>query len=423
MNENHTQPTGQAEALTAKVVRTCAEVDTLRREWELLRERCAIITPNADFDRFIATLRAIGTGEENGNGPEPLTVLLSDKSGPRSMVVGRHARRRISCSLGYGRVNTPMMRCWDIVYGGMVIAEGDTEAIRGVVDQVAAMLGTGTVDHVMFNHLPRGRALHVALQERFGRRAIESKVETHWRFSFGAIRYDEMLKQFSSKHRYNIRRLDKLLVQYFGRDVKMREYRGVSELEAFTRGAAAVAAKTYQARLGAGFSDSTTWRAILQVEANRGRFRGYLLFGGGKPIAYQVGNVYGGTYFLEAIGYMPEFRELSPGTVLLLRSYKELCEGGVSCVDYGFGDADYKRIYGTENWEESVLHVYGRGLKTRFAQWIDRSAAATSRVSIFGATLFGQLGQIKKRWRNALRKKGQPVEGKVSQKGKDSDFK
>ena len=151
-----------------------------------------------------------------------------------------------------------------------------------------------------------------------------------------------------------------------------------------------------------GFADTALWRAALATEARHGRLRCYWLEACGEPIAHQVGVVYGNTYFLEATSFLPEYRDLSPGQVLLTRVIEDLCHAGLHSVDYGFGDAGYKRIYGTLSWCEATIALYGARRRARVAYLLHRATDAAAHTLQQVARRFGVWAAIKNRWRRHL---------------------
>jgi CelD/BcsL family acetyltransferase involved in cellulose biosynthesis len=105
-----------------------------------------------------------------------------------------------------------------------------------------------------------------------------------------------------------------------------------------------------------------------------------------------------GVYHLQSTGFEPRLSELSPGQVMLVRVMRDLHESGVRAIDYGFGDAGYKRIYGTESWDEATIFLYASTREGRSARLLHRLAGAATRL----AALTGLGGRLKKLWRARL---------------------
>ncbi|MBI3843449.1 MAG: GNAT family N-acetyltransferase [Planctomycetes bacterium] len=390
-------PLARAERPSVEVAISHADVEATRSDWLSLRKRHGVATPNSDPDRYLAALRAMG------DDVQPHVSIFRDGGAVRALVVGRTTRRRIRCDFGYARLSTPSLRCLDVVYGGLITDKSPATAER-VLTHFESLLAQGRVDCVMINHLPVEHELQASLSmggENL-RAGVANPASLHWRFSLVPGSYEETTQHFSRKHRYNLRRTDRLLVERFSGDVNVRCFQREDQIEEFVAGAAQIAGKSYQAALGGGFSDTPLWRAIVQCEARLGRWRSYVLECAGEPIAYQLGVVYGETYFLEATGHLTDYESFSPGTVLLLRVIQDLCEARLSRIDYGFGDAEYKRIYGTESSAERTLRVYGRRVRPSVARIMDvGTLAASGLAKRFGRSV-GVLEKVKKKWRAGL---------------------
>lgn len=380
-------------ASTSLSIDSFEALESLRGDWDALRWRVARPTPNTDFERFVATTRAMG------DSVRPWVMVVGHGDG-RALVVGRMSKRRVSVSLGYTRIQTLPIRCLDVVYGG-VMTDGRENSHLLAAEAVLGELRSGRAQHVMLNHLPADDPVAGALL-RTGK-ALIAEEDLHWRFAMEAGGFEKTLSRFSSKHRYNITRTDKLLVKAFGGRVEMRVFTSADEIDEFFVQTAQLAEKTYQAALGSAFADTPVWRSLLGAEAKAGRLRCHWLVCDGNPIAFQIGSIHGEVYMLESVGYLPEHTRLSPGTVLLMRSFADVLSAGARWVDYGFGDAPYKRMYGTESREEVTLHLYGRGGAALLAGAMDRSART---VAITMQGIVQQLGlvrRLKKDWRERLR--------------------
>lgn len=157
---------------------------------------------------------------------------------------------------------------------------------------------------------------------------------------------------------------------------------------------------THQAGLGVAFTDSPTWREILTLEAREGRWRGYWLLCGGQPVAYEVGCVYDDTFFLEATGFLPELGRFNPGTLLLIKVFENLRADGIAKVDYGFGDAEYKRVYGSESWCESTIVVFSPRSARACSSWLLSKSANGGRLALEALGRLTRIdAKLKKTWR------------------------
>lgn len=371
---------------------SCSEITAAVREiWTRLQAASGAITPPADPDRFAALTSAMGA--------RPHLAVFRDDESARAIIIGRTHTRAVTCRFGYKNLHTPLLKCMEIVYGGVIMDGPDPSVHCAVVDHLNSMLRLGEVDHIMVNHLSADSPLLAWLRRKLGQRLITRTVEPHWQLDLPGS-HEELLHGFSRKHRYNIRRTDRLLMECFGGRVALRLFHKEEELEEFISGTAALAGRTYQAGLGMTFDDTRAWRAILRTEVRNKRLRAYWLECEGRPIAFQLGCVYGSTYVVEVMGYLPEYKELSPGAVLHMRVLADLCAAGIRRVDYGFGDADYKRSYGSKSWNEVTIHIYGHGIYSWLAYWMDASTQTANGVA---TRLLGpHVKRVKRWWRRRL---------------------
>src|SRR5262249_49779291 len=113
-------------------------------------------------------------------------------------------------------------------------------------------------------------------------------------------------------------------------------------------------------------SNLTTW-------GRHGWLRAYVLFGDEKPIAYAIGYLIERRFQYEQIGYDPELARSSPGTYLLSRIVEDLIESkAADLLDFGSGDADYKRLFGNRSYEEGTMLLTRRTLYAQSAARAER---------------------------------------------------
>ena len=373
------------------------QVEFLREDWLLICARHARASLYANPDLFLATIA------HESNSCEPYVVVFRRGGTPCALIVGQTGKRRLLCRLGYVKLHTPEIACLDILYGGLV-TDGDLSTTQAVLGHLRALLRNSHTGLVIIHYLPVSHELFAQLRDGIGfpSPAVLARVSPHWRLCLTPGSYEDTIKGFSKKHRYNMRRTNRLLLEHFNHDVALRTFTQIEQLDEFGRGATSIAAKTYQAGLGVGFSNTSLWRTVLRTHALKGRLRCYWLECKGSPIAFQIGVVYGKMYVLVATGYLPKYKDLSPGTVMLLRVLQDLCQAHIEEVDYGFGDADYKRIYGTYAQDEATLRLYAGSGRPRMARTLNVSAIVLSRSMVRMLRLFGWHNTLKRMWRHRL---------------------
>ena len=143
------------------------------------------------------------------------------------------------------------------------------------------------------------------------------------------------------------------------------KYTSAAEVHEFLDKAHRVSQASWQTkRLGLRIKNSSEEVAELTHLANLGAFRSYTLDHAGKPIAFLLGNSYQGVYRYEEVGYHQEFTAHSPGTLLLYRAIEDMIAHDTPhTLDFGFGDADYKRLFATESARTGPILLVRKSLR------------------------------------------------------------
>src|SRR5450432_1251893 len=357
----------QPEMIESTVITNARDLTAIRDRWLQVQKRCGVSASREMYDLFVGTIDVIG------GRATPYVVIFSDDRGGRAMIVARLTQRAMPCKFGYLRLKTPNLLCLEIMDGGL-ITDGTAAARVAILSHLRERLASREVELIVVEHLPIEHDLFPSLWPK----SLYADREVHWKLSL-AGGYEAVLKKFSGKHRLTLRKKDRVLVEHFSGNVEVKQFTQPDQLETFLQQVSALVAKTYQGALGVGVQDNPRWRAILNLEAQAGRFRGYWLECDGSPIAFHLGAIWDGTYKLLAMSFLPEFAKISPGIVLHMRVLQLLCAEGATAVDYGFGDADYKRTYGSQSWEEATLYLYGTTPRAMLAWMLTSTCGIASR--------------------------------------------
>lgn len=104
-------------------------------------------------------------------------------------------------------------------------------------------------------------------------------------------------------------------------------------------------------------------RRCFERIAQQGWLRSYLLRQKDQPIAFELGYQYGGIYYGEECGFDPDKASLGPGSVLLHLVVEDLFkEDRPKLLDFGLGDAVYKRSFANDAHEAASLYVAPRNI-------------------------------------------------------------
>jgi CelD/BcsL family acetyltransferase involved in cellulose biosynthesis len=372
------------------VARTAEDVEAMRGAWAAL----PVESPTGDIDYHL-TMIAHTPGVVR-----PHVVLLEDDEGPKALAVGRLEDVRLAAKLGYRTVFQPHVQSLTISQGGLIGANGShaEPLVAGLVET----LRDEPVDVLQLRFVDVGSAAHTLATATPGPlvRQWFSEPVHRWRATVPPT-FDEYMKARSSKTRSNVKRYARRLEEQFGDGVSLRLFTASEDLDQLVRDTQSISVKTYQHGLGAGFSDSRRDRALLELALARGWYRGFVLYLDGVPSAYWHAMAYGRTLYTGPTGYDPARRELRLGTYVLTKMLERVC-GEVDRVDFGVGDAEYKRHFGDEHLTEEDVFVFAPRARAVALNLARSGILAASQVGHAVLARSGKLDEARRRWRSRL---------------------
>lgn len=329
-------------------------------------------------------------------------VVLAEAGGGRSMLVGRLERTRLPVRFGYRRLYAPTVRSLTVVQGG-ALGTDDADALAAALEGAREALRAGEADVLRLRNVPAYGPLHRAAtsSDSWLTRGRTTAPSPRLRLRLPAT-LDDVLALQSTRSRTKHRRYLKKLTEELGDRVSFHVYRDAGEMAGAAQACAAVSAKTYQHALGAGFRASETELRLLELGAERGWARVYVLAVDGEAKAFWVGNVYGGVFYAGPTGYDPELSRLQLGTCVLLRMVEDLCaDPDAEELDWGSGNADYKHFFATHGWLEQDVVLFAptfRGVRLNLVQKALTVAADGARRAARRVPAL----DVKRRWRRRL---------------------
>jgi hypothetical protein len=395
--------------LTTRVIRSREEIEDIRDTWTSWQRH-----PNADID-FYLTVQSL-----RPTIVRPHVIVVHNDGRPEAMLVGRIEHRNLECSIGYKRIFSPAARVLRFVYGGQ-FGNLSEETAQVVVKEVVDSLGRGEADVASFYLVKWDSPLCFVARSIPGllSRDYLQAPQKHWSMTLGST--EEWQLGVSRKVRKN-QRWKKLVRDYPDR-IRIDSLREPGDLGRMIPDMEEIAKKTYQRGLGAGFIDDAVSRQRLRFEAEKGWLRIYILYLADRPCAFWSGTCYGDTFFSGDMGYDSADSQYSPGMFLIMkviegfRSYEG--NQGISRIDWGFGDAEYKQDLSDEKWYESSVSIWAptpTGLKLNLEKTVTGLIDRTAKVVLQQTTL---IQTAKRRWRDRLRQVGsgkQATEGQASPK-------
>jgi CelD/BcsL family acetyltransferase involved in cellulose biosynthesis len=386
--------TADTERSASTVATTQEEIASLRPVWEAL----GVSYVDADIDYFLALIRGRAEVER------PYVIAFDRGGSPSGLVVGRIEHAPFACRLGYKTIYRPTLKTLRVSHGGVSGADDEMTA-RDVFGRVEQALAEGDAEVAVLPAVRIGSPLDRAATEMPGvlRRGRFSTQVTHRRLILPPT-YDALMATRDKRSRYNLKRQGKLLANEFGERLSTRLLRDPEDFERVFEQLEQIASKTYQRGLGAGFADTLERRELVRVAMEHGWFRAWVMSIDEEPVAFWQGNILGGTYYSSSTGYDPAYTKQGVGTILLLRLFEELCaDPEVQVVDFGWGDAVYKRRWANDSWEEHDLVVFAPSARAVRANLIRTSILATDRGARRLGEATGLTDLVKRSWRRRLR--------------------
>jgi len=374
-------------------IRTLDELEGLRDEW--LPLIASSITTHPDY------YRAVIETEPQVEAPYVLTARRDGRL--EAMLLARFERIPLPCKLGYRTVYAPTVRSITVIYEGY-LGEVDEHGPR-LVSELRSAIDRGVADVLLFRHLNVDHPLHrvagesagLLTRQRLGRRTI------CWERTLPPT-YDEFLGSLSKSTRTGLTRYIKKVDRDFDGRLETRAFRSADDLDDYFRDAELVAAKSYQRGLGAGVRDNPRQRRRATVAADHGWFRSYMVYLDGAPIAFCGGEGFKERFRYGIPAYDPEYSGYRIGNYVLMKLVQDLCDDPeLTLLDFGFGDAEYKRRFGDRSWHEEDVLTYARRPRPIVINLVRTGLLGVNAAALALGKRTGVLSRIKNWWRSRLR--------------------
>jgi hypothetical protein len=391
MGTHHKDPFRPHFSMVIKTIRSLQELESVREYWEGWQYH-----PNTDFDHFklVCKLR-----KEFVN---PHVTVMERDGSPCALLIARMERTCFVPSIGYFKPFQIPANVLMVLYHGS-LGRVDEEIGDVLIRHLWSLLTTGEADAVVFHKLPEDSPLLQALLVHGPRRWCEKKPvwSAHWETT---LSQDPgfLMRKMKSKHRAVIRKIQRDLESAFPGRVSWRWISRFENIPEMCAQLEAVAARTYQRGLGTGFVNDEEHRQRYSLFASRGQLRIQLLEIEGKIRAFDIGIMYNDVFFASETGFDPDLREFSPGTLVMMQMADELVRERTRKLDFGLGDASYKRTFGDRSWRETTVQLFAptaKGLALRSSLGIFDLLDGAGRHLM---QKVGALDRLKTGWRRRL---------------------
>jgi hypothetical protein len=342
--------------VTVTVARSSEEVEALRSLWQ------SIHVPNldADIDYFLTVV----THLPGVIGPHVVCITRGVRS--PMLVVARLEHHTFPVRIGYREVLRPSLRAVVVSFDGILGATDDDD-IAICVRALRETLSHGDSDALIVQNATIGSSVHRAALDVSSRasRLHGIPTTTRW-FADLPDTMDALLERRSAKARKEVRYEERRLRRKYGDGIALVRLDHGDHL-VLHADLEQVAGKTYQRALGVGADSSGMGEALTSLGLRKGWLRVWMLYLQNTPVAFWWGNVHGQTFAIDTPSFDPAYSKDGVGIFVMHAMLEELCRDPlISAVDFGHGDAEYKRRYATRSLDQQDVVLLATRVRPLF---------------------------------------------------------
>ena len=386
-----------SEGFETVITRSLDEIEAIRPVWEEMQRSEPYPVINADVDRYLSVIQG------SNRRMQPYIILIKQECEPIAMLIARIEKFPVKLKLGYKTLLSPSLRCLRVAYGG-ILGQPTNDVSSLLIGELLRMLRNREVDMVYLNHLRVESCVYKLSRTLPGvlNRSYFHRKKQHWLTSVPPSTKAFHAFLSASRKRY-LKRYVKKLENECGGSVRLVCYQNEADIDSYIQIASRIAHGTYKERMGVGFADTFLNRSLMANAALKGLWKGYVLYTGDRPCAFEYGTRYSTTYFPENIAYDPHLSSCSPGTVLFIKVLEDLSKDPqVKTFDFGFGPGKYKDRFGTEYWTEASVQIFAPRLYPIFINIVRTLTTGLNRGLEYTLNKTGLTDWTKRRWRNLL---------------------
>jgi len=392
----HRMPAAQLEM---HVVTEPAGLQELRPFWTKFNTH-----PDADIDSYSLLLA------QRPKAVTPFVLAATEKGELKAIMIGRSEDTLIHVKAGYLPLLRSRARQITFLQDGF-LGDRSPGMAKALVLEILKRLKAGAADRALLERVGVDTDLYRLARTLPGAlsRDLSNEITECWSTTLPSS-LTEFLKRRSKKHRYWLRRIDRVFEEDFHGRVNFKIYKSKSDVASFCACAEQVASETYQRGLNVGFVDDIEHRRRLELAGDKGWLRAYVALIGQEPVAFWCGRLCGGVMALDWTGFNPRYRKYEVGTVLFLKMVEDLCSAGASAIDYGSGTSFYKERFGDDKHEKGLVYIYAPTAKGFGLNLLKAMELVANRSAKSLARKLGVIDRVKKLWRGRLLKTTSDIE-------------
>lgn len=176
--------------------------------------------------------------------------------------------------------------------------------------------------------------------------------------------FPEYLGKLGSATRRDLKAGVKRFTELSGGQIQWQTFSVPGEVNDFYNLASEISHHSWNERIGGPGFSGTIAKEHIEVLAGQDRFRGYVLFYEGRPIAFGYCETHRGTVGYVKSGYDEKYGKHSPGNVLYCLFLESLFAGKkYVCFDFGNGAQSHKSKLSTEATECAYALYFPRNVR------------------------------------------------------------
>lgn len=382
-----------------KVIQSLIDCRKIIDDWNNLLTRTTSTNIYSDPDFFISMFNF------RSDNSEPHIVLFYLENKLKGMIIGWKNKTKKKYNIGYLKFKSPFLDQLNIEIGGIIV-DGDKTTNIEILKYLSYQISSKEIDLLQISHIQFSHPTYHSLinSKISGVEPIYTK-SVNWVAKIRNDKTGEKIEYNSPKTLSGIRRRERKLLKYFNNDLNILDFSNLNESEFFISAADKISRQSYQYAINVGIKNTKVWHNIVTILAQKKFLAAYLLIHKEQPISYIFGFKFKDIFYLYATSYDNNYNKYSPGEYLRNKVIDILIGEGINFIDFGFGDADYKRLYGTEGKEEATLNFYGFSIRAKLAKSFDIISLKINSVILQFLNRLGILNLIKKKFRNLMSKK------------------
>jgi|GEM_PF-2724099 len=377
------------------IISNIKEIPEILDDWRRLLLSESYKVPGIDPDHYLFELKSLGKTAE------PYIICFYQNEKLSSILLARIETTTLPMRLGYLTLVKVPVKKIHIFHGGF-IGQKDKMSCLFLYHALRKSLDSGKADLAIINHLHVDSIIHKTIKSNapLFKVAFSPRKDGHWLMEVPDSIESFYMKK-PRKQRYNLQReIKKLEKTYL---VSAKKYINEEHILEGLKAASLVSSKSFQSALDTGLFDNDKTRLYCQLTSRIGWIRIYLLYINNEPAAYEWGLKYGDTFFLKTIGFDPKWKKESAGKVLFQKVLKDLIESErIRLIDFGFGDAEYKRHFATKRLETQSLFIFGKKPYSLFLSLTSYVLNNLWKLLIYFTQILRMEAKLKRIWKDRL---------------------